>query len=108
MAGRIAISLTILALFAPVARAQDEVVPPPPPAGPSPAELVVAPLLNAAEQDLAENRVPLALARTTAVAELLPEGVPLRVRADGLRLLAQQRTPTELAPPPPPIDEVYS
>lgn len=37
---------------------------------------------------------------------MLPEGVPLRVRAEGLRLLARQRMPERAASPPP--DEVYA
>jgi hypothetical protein len=102
----------VIALLVVGSRAQaqqaEEVIPPPPPEAPSPAEMVVAPLLEAAEQDLAANRVPLALARTTAVAEVLPEGLPLRVRAEGMRLIAQQRMPTELAPPSPSVEEVFA
>ena len=114
-----------LLAFASIARAQtpaDElVVPPPPPdtaspagsppvtgpgapsSGPS-AELIVGPLVAAAEADLAAGRVALAQSRATIAIELIPEGLPLRIRAEGLRLLAIQRMP-ERAPRPSP-DEV--
>lgn len=101
--------IAILTLAASLAEAQpEEAIPPPPQESMTPAEAVVAPLLEAAERDLAAGRVALALARTTAVAEVLPEGVPLRVRADGLRVLAHQRMPVDLPPPPPAPDEIYA
>jgi hypothetical protein len=77
-----------------------------PPGAPSPAEIVVAPLLGAAEQDIVAGSTALALARASIVRGLLPEGVPLRVRADGLALLAQQRLPTGATPSP--VDEVLA
>ncbi len=102
------------------ARAQDDLVVPPPPTDtgpppPSPAaplvggvplDFLVAPLVDAAEADLSAGRAALALARTALVASVLPEGVPLRVRAEGLRLLAHQRMPQGAQGPA--IDEVYA
>ncbi len=103
------------------ARAQEEelVVPPPPaeataPPTPPPAPLaqgvpldvVVGPLLAAAEADLSAGRAALALARSAVVASVLPEGVPLRVRAEGLTLLARQRMPQGATAPA--QDEVYA
>lgn len=70
-----------------------------------PAE-VVRPLLDAAEQDLADGRHVLALARASVVSHALPENTPLRIRADGLRLIAQQRMSGGTTPPP--LDEVLS
>jgi hypothetical protein len=80
--------------------------PPQPVPGAVPMDVVLAPLLAAAEQDVAASRPALALARARIVAEVLPEGVPLRVRADGLRLLAEQRAGADTAAPP--ADEVYA
>jgi len=91
---------------------EDLAVPPPPTSATPPVaapplvsgvplDLVVAPLLAAAEADLAAGRIRLALIRSTIVGEALPEGLPLRVRADGLRLLANRRLAEELAPSPP-------
>src|SRR5690606_12757061 len=82
-----------------------EVAPPPTPAvaplvSGVPLDLLVAPLLAAAEADLAAGRIRLALIRATIVGEALPEGLPLRVRADGLRLLANRRLAEEIAPSP--------
>lgn len=113
----------ILAALAAPAHAQDGespeewVVPPPPatsapsvPAAPLvggvPLDLIVSPLLIAADADLAAGRIALALGRATIVAEALPEGLPLRVRADGLRVLASQRLPE--GTPPAPLDQVLA
>jgi hypothetical protein len=68
-----------------------------------PVDLAIAPLLATAEADLAAGRRELALARAQLAAEVLPEHAPLRIRADGLRLLAAQRVG---AAPAPPSDEV--
>lgn len=100
-------TFAIFVRLAPRALAQDEdldevPIPPPPsttelpsPVPPSvagvPLDLLTWPLLAAAEADLGAGRAAVALARAAIVAEALPEGLPLRVRADGLRLLAMQR-----------------
>ena len=119
---RLTLLLLIVSLVVPAgARAQeagaaDELAVPPPPTTPMgppptlavapplvsgvPLDLLVAPLLAAAEADLAAGRIRLALIRATIVGEALPEGLPLRVRADGLRLLANRRLAEELAPSP--------
>ncbi|MCZ7677323.1 MAG: hypothetical protein M5U28_00495 [Sandaracinaceae bacterium] len=71
-----------------------------------PLDVVVGPLLAAAEADLSAGRAALALARSAVVASVLPEGVPLRVRAEGLTLLARQRMPQGATAPA--QDEVYA
>lgn len=116
----VVVLLGALAL-ASTARAQEDelVVPPPPaeatappPAAPAPLlagvplDVVVGPLLGAAEADLAAGRAALALARAAVVASVLPEGVPLRVRAEGMTLLARQRMPQGATAPS--QDEIYA
>jgi hypothetical protein len=71
-----------------------------------PVDSLMRPLLSAAEADLSAGRVTLALARATFVASVLPEGVPMRVRADGLRLLATQRLPADATALP--LDDVLA
>ncbi len=119
----LASALLGLALLASVAEAQDAgaaglAVPPPPgaPVGASPPsaptfrgvplDFLVGPLLMAAEEDLTAGRVPLAMARASIVASVLPADLPLRVRADGMRLIAAQRMPE--SPSEPPADEVLA
>ncbi|MCA9607259.1 MAG: hypothetical protein KC619_16755, partial [Myxococcales bacterium] len=79
---------------------------PPAVSPPSVSDEVVAPLLTAAEQDLAAGRHALAIARTALVSQALPEATPLRIRSDGLRLLAEQRLSGNASPPS--IDEVLA
>jgi len=85
-----------------------ELAVPPPPGAPAaaPAAEVVRPLLDAAEQDMAAGRHVLALSRASVVSHALPENTPLRIRADGLRLIAQQRMGGDATPPP--LDEVLA
>ncbi|MCB9597180.1 MAG: hypothetical protein H6719_30935 [Sandaracinaceae bacterium] len=79
---------------------------PPPPGMGVPSDAVVGPLLAIAEQDLAAGRHALALARASVVSQALPENVPLRIRADGLRLIAQQRISANA--PAPTAEEVLA
>lgn len=69
-----------------------------PPAGAAPVGLVVAPLLEAAEADMQAGRAGMALARATLVVEALPEGAPLRARAEALRARAAEAAPTGESP----------
>ncbi|MBX3274826.1 MAG: hypothetical protein KF729_31470 [Sandaracinaceae bacterium] len=117
---RVLVLASVLFACATSARAQDDglVVPPPPgaalaapePTAPSPPphvpELVVEPLLRAAEQDLAAGQAALALARASLASQSLPERSPLRVRADGLCVLAEQRRDPNADVPP--ADEVLA
>ncbi len=123
----VTLSVALFVGIALPAQAQDAAselaVPPPPPGAstadppPAPSSAVpspsaaptdeaVAPLLAAAEQDLAAGRSAYALARATVVSRALPQNRPLRIRADGLRLLARGRLPREPTLPPP--DEVFA
>ncbi|MGE0788246.1 MAG: hypothetical protein AB7S26_21415 [Sandaracinaceae bacterium] len=97
-------------------------VPPPPPSadttppgavppaaapGEVPRDVVLTPMVSAAESDLAQGNAALALARGQAAAANLPEGSAMRIRADGVSVLAQQRLATVPTPPAPSIDEVW-
>lgn len=85
------IALGVLSLSLP-ARAQD--VPPPPAAYASASigvDLVVEPLVAAAEADLARGELVMALARAQVVIAETPASSSVRVRAEGLTLLARQR-----------------
>ncbi len=68
---------------------------PPPPTGYATASLtpdvVLEPLLTAAEADLGRGEAALALARATAVSAAVPPDGPTHVRAEGLILVARQR-----------------
>ena len=68
---------------------------PPPPSGYAAAsitpDLVLEPLLAAAEADLGRGEAALALARATAVTAAVPPDSATHVRAEGLVLLATQR-----------------
>ena len=64
------------------------------------ADWLVAPLSIAIEMDLAGGRFALAAARATVVIETLPAGSPLRVRAEGQRVLALDRVAPGGRPPP--------
>ncbi|MEC7526246.1 MAG: hypothetical protein VYE22_40570 [Myxococcota bacterium] len=76
-----------------------------PPAS-SPLEDTLAPLLFAAETDLAAGRLTLAHARATVVARALPPGAPLRIRAEGLLIRVEPSLPVGVAAPS--IEEVFS
>lgn len=85
----------LLAAFssATVASAQTVIAPPPPPgtyAVSVALDDVLLPLLAAAEQDVAQGRPALALSRAQLVLEVAGQSSTLRVRADGVRLVAQQ------------------
>jgi hypothetical protein len=88
------------------------VIPPPPaastapPSAPAGASAAAEPLLEAAEADLSAGRVSLALARAAAVIAALPEGAPLRIRAESLHLIAQRRPVGDA--PAPAADEVFA
>ncbi|UJR78482.1 hypothetical protein [Sandaracinus amylolyticus] len=97
--------LTALSLTAAAAHAQE-----PPPAAPGTYALTVAlddvvlPLLAAAETDAAQGRPGLAQARAQVVLETLPATSTLRVRAEGVRLVAQQALgATPVAPTAPEV-----
>lgn len=83
--------VSVLALAAPAA-AQEAV--PAPPGGYAAVTValddVVLPLVAAAEQDAAQSRPALAVARAQVALEALPPSSSLRVRAEGVRLVAQQ------------------
>ena len=75
--------------------AQD--VPPPPPAYASASigmDLVLEPLVSAAEADLGAGEITMALARTQVVLAEVPASSSVHVRAEGLSLLARQRLGT--------------
>jgi hypothetical protein len=74
--------------------AHAQVVPPPPAAYASASiglDLVLEPLATAAETDLANGSLTLALARTQTVLAEAPASSSVHVRAEGLSLLAHQR-----------------
>jgi hypothetical protein len=89
-----AVFLFLVLLAASVASAQT----PPPPSGYASAsisaDVVLEPLLAAAEADLGRGEPALALARATAVTGAVPPDSAMHVRAEGLMLLAQQRLGT--------------
>lgn len=81
-------------------------LPPATAVGQTPASVVLGPLVQAAEEDLAAGRAGLALARASVAIEALAEGEALRIRAEGLQLLAQRQVDEGAQPPP--IDEVIA
>lgn len=97
-----------LAVPAPPATGQPPPGPLPPAtaAGQVPMGTVLEPLVSAAEADLAAQRTSLALARASVAMDALAEGEPLRVRSEGLVLLARQRLEGEAETPP--LEDVLS
>lgn len=62
------------------------------------ADLVLEPLVIAAQADIEHGQLALALARAATVAGALPADSPIQARAQGLVLLAQQRLGSSQAP----------
>lgn len=90
------------------ASAQD--VPAPPPAYASASigvDLVLEPLVSAAEADLSRGEIVMALARTQVVLAEAPASTSVRVRAEGLTLLARQRLGATV-PGPVGTDDAYA
>lgn len=84
----------VVVLFGWASSASAQVVPPPPPAYASASiglDVVLEPLVTAAEADVASGRYAMALGRTQAVLSEAPASSAVHVRAEGLALLARQR-----------------
>ncbi len=98
--------LAVLAVSGPAFRARAQEVPPPPAAYASAAlgaDLVLEPLVAAAETDLAQGSTPLAMARAQLVLGEVAASSTVHVRAEGIVMLGSERGAQPATDTPPDV-----